>query len=755
MWVEVILPVPVYSTFTYVWDAAHPPVPGVRVHVAFGRQRCLMGVVRSVLHEAPAMQAKPILRAIDTHPRIQTQQLALWDWMAHYYNCALGEVMQAALPAFFKVDEGEEGPFTISDGSLAHWRWVGRRSDEGQIASVFGQLGRAVKQSEALLQYFQSALTWPERSDDFYPWIPQTALQANGVDTAHLRALQEKGILEKSMRWESEEHLPDVDAVLAELSPAQQAALEEVQDAWAEGKPVLLRGITGSGKTEIYVHLAAQAMALGQHTLMLVPEIALTAQLYRRLEKAVGPGRLAVYHSQVSDSQRRDIWEALVRPDSAPRLILAARSGLFLPLERLGCLIVDEEHETSYKQQDPAPRYQGRDVAVWLARHLDAGLLLGSATPSLESYQHAKSGKYQYVRLDERFGTSVPPQVEMLSLVKYQALQHMEGPFTRPAVEAMAESLKQGKQALVFQNRRGYSPFLTCMACGWTEPCTDCDVAVTYHKESKSLRCHYCGQSRTPSAQCPACQKSAWQWRGLGTERVQETVEELFPHARVLRIDSDSTRKKAAMTQFVDWLEKGEVDIVVGTQMVGKGLDIQGLDVAVILQADNALQLPDFRAHERAFQLFTQVAGRTGRRDSPGRVYIQTATPEHPVLLAVQAGEYEAMADHLLRDRQAHHYPPFVRMIRLEIRHRREYVASQAAHYLAGQLNQTLGGGVLGPDAPSVARVKNVYLQHLWLKLPVDRGLPTTKKRIRQTVDQLAFHPDFKSVKVVVDVDPA
>jgi primosomal protein N' (replication factor Y) len=754
MWVEVILPVPVHSTFTYAWVGEQPPVPGLRVHVAFGRQRCLMGVVRSVMHQAPAVETKPILRVLDTQPRIQTQQLALWDWMAQYYNCAPGEVMQAALPAFFKVDEDEEGPFTISDGSLAHWRWVGRKSDEGQISAAFEKLTRATKQSEALLAYFQLALSWPEQTEDFYPWLPQTALVDQGVDTAHLRSLQEKGILEKSMRWEAEGHLPNADIQRAPLSDAQAAALEAVQDGLAESKPVLLRGITGSGKTVLYVHLAAQAMEVGQHTLLLVPEIALTAQLYRRLQRAVGPGRLAVYHSQVSDGERRDLWEALVRPDTAPRLILAARSGLFLPLERVGCILVDEEHETSYKQQDPAPRYHGRDVAVWLAHYLQAGLVLGSATPSLESYHHAKSGKYHWVALDERFGDAVPPTVEMLSLVKYQALQHMEGPLTRPAVEAIAHAVDQGKQALVFQNRRGYSPFLTCMSCGWTEPCTDCDVAVTYHKESKSLHCHYCGQSRQPTAHCPSCGKSAWQWRGMGTERVQETVEELFPQARVLRIDSDSTRKKAAMSQYVDWLERGEVDIVVGTQMVGKGLDIQGLDVAVILNADNALQLPDFRAHERAFQLFTQVAGRTGRRDAPGHVFIQTATPEHPVLLAVQSGQYETMADQLLEDRKTHHYPPFVRMIRLEVRHRREYVAQQAAHYLAGQLNAALGGGVLGPDAPSVGRVKNLYLQHLWLKLPVDRGLPATKKRVRQTVDQLAFHPDFKSVKVVVDVDP-
>ena len=729
-------------------------MPGLRVHVPFGRQRCLMGVVRSVYYASPQMEVKPILRVLDLSPRIQTQQLSLWDWMAEYYACSIGEVMQAALPAFFKLEEEDEGPFTISDGALTHWRWVGRRSDEGQISAAFAALNRAPKQSEAFLQYFQVALTLPESQDDHFTWVPQAALQEAGVDSAQLRALQQKGILESAQRWEEEGHLPNVDVELAALSPAQEQALSSIQEGMEEGKPILLRGMTGSGKTEIYVHLAAQAMALGQHTLLLVPEIALTAQLYRRLERALGVGRLAVYHSQVSEGQRRDVWESLVRPDSAPRFILAARSGLFLPLERMGCIIVDEEHETSYKQQDPAPRYHGRDVAVWLAHQIGAALILGSATPSLESFHNAQQGKYHSVLLSERYGSAQAPQVEMLSLVKYQALQQMEGAFCRPVVEAISAAMGQKKQALVFQNRRGYSPFLTCMSCGWTEPCTDCDVAVTYHKASAALRCHYCGQSRQPSPHCPSCGKSAWQWRGLGTERVEEQLEELFPAARVLRIDSDTTRKKAAMTQFVDWLEHGDVDIVVGTQMIGKGLDVSGLDLAIVLNADNALQLPDFRAHERAFQLFTQVAGRTGRRETPGQVFIQTATPEHPVLLAVQAGNYVEMMETLLADRKAHHYPPFVRMLRVEVRHRREFVAQEAARYLAGQLNQALGGGVLGPDTPSVARIKNVYLQHIWLKLPADRGLPVTKKKVRQTVDQLSFHPDFTSVKVVLDVDP-
>ncbi|MDA8788023.1 primosomal protein N' [Schleiferiaceae bacterium] len=756
MWVEVILPVPVHGTFTYAWDAESLPAPGMRVHVPFGRQRCLMGVVRSVLLEAPTHEVKGILRALDTHPRIQRQQLSLWDWMSDYYACSLGEVMQAALPHFFKLEEDAEGPFTISDGAMAHWRWIGRQSDQGQISAAFEQLSRATKQSEALLQYFQVALRLPQEEGDFYPWVAQNSLlEEDGMDASSLRALQKKGFLEKTLRMESEAHWPNTEADLAALSSAQNRALAEIREGMEEGKPVLLRGMTGSGKTELYVHLAAQAMDLGQHTLLLVPEIALTAQLYRRLDRSLGRGRLLVYHSQVSDGQRRDVWEAMLRPDSAPRLILAARSGLFLPMERVGCIIVDEEHETSYKQQDPAPRYHGRDVAVWLAHQIGAALVLGSATPSLESYQNARQGKYLEVVLSQRFGIAQAPAIEMLSLVKYQALQQMEGPFTRPALEAIAEAVGEKKQALVFQNRRGYSPFLTCMACGWTEPCTDCDVAVTYHKTSKSLHCHYCGQSREPSPHCPSCGKSAWQWRGLGTERVEEHVEELFPEARILRIDSDSTRKRAAMSQFVDWLEHGEVDIVVGTQMIGKGLDLSGLDVAVVLNADNALQLPDFRAHERAFQLFTQVAGRTGRRDLPGKVLIQTATPEHPVLLAVQQGDYVPMAESLLADRKTHHYPPYVRMIRVEVRHRREYVAQQAAHFLAGQLNAALGGGVLGPDAPSVARIKNVYLQHLWLKLPADRSLSVIKKRLRQTADQLSFHPDFKSVKLVLDVDPA
>lgn len=753
MWVEVILPVPVHSTFTYFWNESLKPIPGLRVHVSFGRQNCLMGVIQKIQENRPDFDCKPILRVLDDYPRIQIQQINLWNWISDYYLCPIGEVMQSALPAFFKLKESDSGPYTLGDGSVAHWRWYAKKSDSGKISEVFSQLNRAKLQSEALLSYFQICSNQLDMDSEYYPWISQDLLlEYSSVKAIQLNALKEKGFLKKSMRHSLIEVISEGEKI--DLSDSQLDAFSSIKKGFSIGKPVLLKGETGSGKTEIYLKLADDILKSGKHALLLVPEIALTAQLYKRIEKSLGRDLVSVYHSKASESERRDVWQSLLNPETGPRLILAARSGIFLPLNHVGVIVVDEEHETSYKQYEPSPRYHARDVAVWISKKIKCGIVLGSATPSIESFHNANQLKYFKVELKERFGSSEPPKIEMLSLIKYKSMKMMKGPLSLPAAELIERVLGKNQQALVFQNRRGYSPYRTCMSCGWTEPCSECDVAVTFHKESKLLKCHYCGNSRKPSKKCPSCQGSAWKLRGIGTERIEESLDEIFPDANILRIDSDSARKKKSMSHFIEWLETGKVDILVGTQMIGKGIDISGLSIAIILDADNALQMPDFRSHERAFQLFSQVAGRTGRRQNQGHVIIQTVAPEHPVLLAVQKGAYDIMAKSILEDRRLYHYPPFVKMVKIELRHSKEVIVEDAAKFLAEKLVRSFGGGVLGPEKPAVSRIKNFHLQHIWMKFQNGKSLPMMKEKLRKINNSIYFSSDFRSVKIHIDVDP-
>jgi len=754
-WVDVVVPVPVRTAFTYAWSLDREPEPGLRVFVPFGRNRVLLGVVIAVRPDAPDYPAKEVLRCVDEHPSFQRQQLAMWYWMAEYYLCAPGEAMAASMPGFMQVEPDDESTYTLRDDGVWSLRFAAPRHDSDAVNRAFASLSRAKLQAEALLRYFQLALE-AEPEDNRYPWVAVAALTAEGSDVkpAHLSALVERGILERELR-PLDRSLDLGDSLsLPELSPAQAAALQELEAEKHEAIPKLLWGATGSGKTEVYVHLAAHALEEGKHVLLMVPEIGLVPQVVQRAGRALGPDRVVPWHHQLADGERRALWEHLLDPDSAPRVVVATRSGIMLPWHRLGLIVVDEEHETSYKQQEPAPRYHARDVAVWLAQQKKIPIVLGSATPSVETWHNAAQGKYQRVDLGERYSGVAFPEVVPVSTLKAQALHQQVGPFTPESYAAVAQTLADHQQVLVFQNRRGYAPVLTCMNCGWIEPCTDCDVSLTYHKKARQLVCHYCGLHKDLPETCPQCRQSAWDWRGLGTERIEEEVEALFPEARILRVDSDSTRSKRAMTDFLQWMESGEIDLVVGTQMVGKGLDLAGLSLAVVTNADLMLNRPDFRAHERAFQLLLQVAGRTGRRELRGRLLIQTATPGHPVLQRVVDHDVPGMMDYLIRDRAEHHYPPFARMVRIEVRHRKESVARDVAHFLASQLLKALSGGILGPDAPPVARIQAMYRQHLWIKLPADGSVKATKRRLLKEIDGLIYHPHGRSARVIVDVDP-
>ncbi|MBM3433706.1 MAG: primosomal protein N' [Bacteroidetes bacterium] len=754
-WVDVIVPVPVRTAFTYAWSLDCEPEPGLRVFVPFGRNRVLLGVVIAVRPDAPDYPAKEVLRCVDEHPSFQRQQLALWYWMAEYYLCAPGEAMAASMPGFMQVEPDDESTYTLRDDGVWSLRFAGPRHDSDAVNRAFASLSRAKLQAEALLRYFQFALE-AEPEDNRHPWVAVAALIAEGSDVkaAHLSALVERGILERELR-PLDRSLDLGDSLsLPELSPAQQSALAALELKEHTQLPKLLWGATGSGKTEVYLHLAAHAIEEGKHVLLMVPEIGLVPQVVQRAGRALGPDRVVPWHHQLADGERRALWEHLLDPDSAPRIVVATRSGILLPWHRLGLIVVDEEHETSYKQQEPAPRYHARDVAVWLAQQKKIPIVLGSATPSVETWHNAAQGKYQRVDLTERYSGVAFPEVVPVSTLKAQALHQQVGPFTPESYAAVAQTLVDRQQVLVFQNRRGYAPVLTCMNCGWIAPCTDCDVSLTYHKKARQLVCHYCGLHKDLPDTCPQCRQSAWDWRGLGTERIEEEVEALFPEARILRVDSDSTRSKRAMTDFLHWMESGEIDLVVGTQMVGKGLDLAGLSLAIVTNADLMLNRPDFRAHERAFQLLLQVAGRTGRRELRGRLLIQTATPGHPVLQRVVDHDVPGMMDYLIRDRAEHHYPPFARMVRIEVRHRKESVARDVAHFLATQLLKALSGGILGPDAPPVARIQAMYRQHLWIKLPADGSVKATKRRLLKEIDGLIYHPHGRSVRVIVDVDP-
>ena len=752
-WVDVVVPVPVRTAFTYAWPLDREPEPGLRVFVPFGRNRVLLGVVVSVRTDAPDYTAKDVLRCVDERPSFQRQQLALWYWLSEYYLCAPGEAMAAAMPGFMQVEPDDEAPYTLREDGVWSVRFAAPRHDGDAVNRAFESLARAKLQAEALLRYFQLALE-AEPDDNRHPWVALASLTAEGSDVkpAHLSALVERGILERELR-PLDRSLDLGDALaLPELSEVQSAALTQLSSA--AGQPALLWGATGSGKTEVYLHLAAHALEEGKHVLLMVPEIGLIPQVLRRAGRALGTERVAAWHHQLADGERRALWDHLLDPDSAPRVVVATRSGILLPWHRLGLIVVDEEHETSYKQQEPAPRYHARDVAVWLAQQKKIPVVLGSATPSAETWHHAATGKYARAALTERYSGVAFPEVRALSTLKAQALHQEVGPFTPEAYAAVAQALVDRQQVLVFQNRRGYAPVLTCMNCGWIEPCSECDVSLTYHKKARQLVCHYCGLHKDLPQTCPQCRQSAWDWRGLGTERIEEEVEALFPEARILRVDSDSTRSKRAMSDFLQWMESGEIDLVVGTQMVGKGLDIAGLALAVVTNADTMLSRPDFRAHERAFQLLLQVAGRTGRRDRRGLMLVQTTTPGHPVLQRVADHDVPGMMELILSDRKEFHYPPFARMVRIELRHRREFVARDVANYLAQQLLGALGGGILGPDAPPVARVQGLYRQHLWVKLPVGGSVKATKRRLLKEIDGLTFYPQGRSVRVVVDVDP-
>ncbi len=809
LYAEVILPLALPTTYTY----AVPPElserarPGCRVEVVFGKQKKYAGVIRSVSEQQPAYQTKSILHVLDDEPLLYPNQLSLWSWVSGYYMCSEGEVMAAALPAHFKLSSetvllfneayGDDfsalgdDEFIVAEALLIkkqlnmsevqqlldvthvypvtkklidkkvcfvlealNERYKIRKEnyvelrplyhDEDQLEALLNNWSKAPRQLELLLAFLHLQKTEGE--------VTQSALlKKSGATTAQLKALAEKGILRIEQRQVDRlANMAKKVEIDFELSPAQQTCLTEVRQQLTEKNVTLLHGVTGSGKTQVYIHLIEQYFQQGKQVLYLLPEIALTAQVIRRLQKHFG-GHIAIYHSKFNDNERVELWNRIRTGETS--IVLGARSALFLPFKNLGLIIVDEEHDASYKQQDPAPRYHARDAAVYYASLFGAKVILGSATPSVESYYNAVTGKYGLVTLAERFGGLALPEIIFVNTRQVaQAGKVMISPQLKEGIEKTTEA---GLQVILFQNRRGYNPYVICKVCGYIPKCHHCEVSLTWHKASNKMHCHYCGSTYPKLISCPACGSADWAEHNFGTEKIEEQLDDMFPQQRVARMDVDSIRGKTAHDTLIQLFEQQRIDILVGTQMVVKGLDFDHVALVGILDADGLLGFADFRVNERAFQLMEQVSGRAGRKNQQGKVMIQTINVKHPVLQLVQQHDYKKFYETEIVGRQQFFYPPYSRIVLLTLRHKDKAVVDGAAEQLAQFIRQDLRDYVVGPATPVIGRIRNQYLSELMIKLPREQGRSGAWKAvIRNHISLLHSNAAYKNVLVVADVDP-
>lgn len=808
---DVILPLALPRNYTY----AVPPEmeaaiqPGSRVAVQLGKQKKYAGIVKSVHEQAPsAYKTKPIMDLLDKEPVVYPTQLAFWEWIAQYYMCNEGDVLNAALPAHLKLssetillyNEAYGDDFSLLDDHeyliaealllrkelrIGEVQLILDRSDvysvikhliekkvclvyeelkevykekkenyillnpayEGDeaLAPLFDELARAPKQMELLLAYLHLLKTQGDV-------LQSELLKKSGASAAQLKGLVDKQILRVEKRTVDRIPMGKVEThVNFDLSPAQEKALSEVRASIAEKQVTLLHGVTSSGKTQIYVKLMEEALQNGKQVLYLLPEIALTAQIIRRLQKHFG-GQIGIYHSRFSNNERVEIWNKVKNGDI--RIVLGARSSLLLPFRDLGLIILDEEHDASFKQQEPAPRYHARDAAIYYASLFNAKVLMGSATPALESYYNAKQGKYGLVELNERFGGVPMPEIEIVDLKKELALKEVVHNFTSVLRQQIHRTLEAQKQVILFQNRRGYAPFLLCTTCGTIPNCRQCDVSLTYHKHQDKLSCHYCGTRYPYIYTCPACGSQTLVPKNFGTEKIEEDLQELFPTARIARMDMDAIRNKDSHNKMIQLLEQREIDILVGTQMVVKGLDFENVNLVGILSADSLLSYPDFRVNERAFQLMEQVSGRAGRKDGLGKVVIQASRIQHHILQHVVEHNYKAMYETEIAEREQFGYPPFFRLVKVTLKHKKQQTVEQAAMVLANWLRPQLGAQLVGPAAPPVGKVRDFYLQEMLIKLPRDsKRITQVKNLMKEYFSQLLIEKQFRSVIIVPDVD--
>ncbi|TDS16120.1 replication restart helicase PriA [Sphingobacterium paludis] len=812
LFVEVILPLYIAKTYTYrvpaEWNE-HIAI-GKRVIVQFGRNKIYAAVVYRITNEAPLnYEAKYILNVIDEQAVVDNKQLALWDWISSYYMCFLGEVLQAALPAALKMasetkivaadrdgldrsllsDKGfmvmealdiagelavndivkllgqktvfpllktlfDQGFILISEEIKDRFKpklksflqWGPTFSDGEAWHALLDSLNKAPKQQDAVLAFMQLRKSNPEvtRKD---------IMEATGVSAGIVTSLIDKGVFELKQKVVSRLGGEDVEITKNfELNLQQQEALRQINVFFEEKDVVLLHGITASGKTQLYIRLIEAAIEAGKNALYLLPEIALTAQITERLKLHFGD-KLGVYHSKFNDNERAEVWHKVLKGEY--KVVVGARSAVFLPFQNLGLIVVDEEHESSYKQYEPAPRYHARDTAIYLGHLHGAKVLLGSATPSIESYYNAKAGKYGLVLLNQRFGESQLPNIQVVNITEEGRKEQMFSYFSGVLVQGIADALERKEQVILFQNRRGHTPFVQCSTCGWVAKCVNCDVSLTYHKSSNHLHCHYCGHMEPPIQVCPACGMAHIESKGFGTERVEEELELLLPQARIGRLDLDSTKGKFGFDKIISSFDDHEFDILIGTQMVAKGLDFGRVSLIGIINADAMINFPDFRAYERAFSLFSQVAGRAGRRESEGKVIVQTYTPNHRVIEQVIQHDYEGMFLTEAKERKNYQYPPFFRLIRIDVRHTDMQHAHDAAVRLGSLLRVNLGARVLGPEPPLISRVRNHFIQTITLKIERNNvSIAKVKELIQQAILQFEIDKTNKGVRLSIDVDP-
>ena len=755
-YVDVILPLPLEGTFTY--SVPEPMVAqvrmGMRVLVPLGRSKTYTAMAVRLHSEKPEFETRPIIQVIEAEPVLIGQQLRLWQWISTYYMSPIGDVFKAALPAGLKAEENYR-PKTVRCVTLP----ANLRSEQS-LHMALTILKRALKQHQTFATYLELS-HWNEIDGDTPPeHIAEIACDelqnaANASD-AVLRQLIQRKFLELYHREvgrlnTSGEYHPER---IQPLSPAQEAAEDSISRQFNEKNVVLLHGVTSSGKTEIYIHLIKKAIDEGKQVLYLLPEIALTVQMTRRLHNVFG-SRLGIYHSKYSDAERVEIWKKQLSAEPYD-VILGVRSAIFLPFTRLGLIIVDEEHETSFKQQDPAPRYHARSTAIMLARMYEgAKVLLGTATPSMESYHNACTGKYGYVQLTTRYKDVAMPEIRVVDTRDLYRRKMMRGAFSPDLLEAMRAALRNKKQVLLFQNRRGFAPMVECKVCGWVPKCKNCDVSLTYHRSMNLLTCHYCGYTYPVPKQCPNCESTELLGRGYGTEKIEDRVRELFPEARIARMDLDTTRSAGAYGRIIDDFSCGRTDILIGTQMITKGLDFSGVTVVGILNADTMLNYPDFRAYEQAFQMLSQVSGRAGRRDERGLVILQTKSADLPVIQQVVAGDFQTFARDLLEERSMFRYPPFYHLVYVYLRHRNEQLVDSAAIEMASRLRQAFADRVLGPDKPAVARVKTESIRKIVIKLEQGINLPLARQCMAEARTQLLQDKRYAAMTVFFDVDPS
>ncbi len=808
------MPLPLPGTFTYAipWDLSEEIGVGHRVVVQFGKRKLYTGIVQSIHdHQKPDMQLRPVLEVVDPLPIVLQPQLALWEWTAEYYLCSIGQVMQAALPAGLKLSSEtvlvinpdfdgdvsdlephetdivnsllEKGKLSIQDiekllrkktvhkevrgllqrGTLAYNEEIKERykpktelfialspdMNDSALAEAFDKLERAPKQLETLMVAIHHI-----RSQGIQRMVPKRLiLNDPKASESALTALVKRGILVKEMvrvdRIHGKKAWAETEIGLTE---EQAEAMQAIKKEFKGKRTVLLEGVTSSGKTEIYIKLIKEIIDAGKQCLYMLPEIALTAQFIDRLQKYFGE-KVGIYHSKVTGNERVELWNRMLDPDRYFGVIIGARSSLWLPFHDLDLIVVDEEHDHSYKQNDPAPRYNGRDVAMVLAQKNNAKVLMGSATPSLESRYNATNQKYGHVRLHKRYGDIQMPRIVLSDMKIERREKSLKGPFSSGMMELIRLYLDRGEQAIVFQNRRGFSPFMECDNCGWVPHCRNCDISLTYHKHQEDIRCHYCGYSEPVPAKCKACNSTYLRTKGVGTEQIEHELEMFFPQARIGRLDLDTSRTRNAYQQIISDFETGETDILVGTQMVTKGLDFDNVGLVAVLNADQLLNYPDFRSLERAYQLMVQVSGRAGRKKRQGTVLIQTTTPEHPIIQLVQKNDYDTMYQTQMEERIQFQYPPHTRLIEVIIRAREENLVNVASDWIAAEFRRIPGPIILGPEFPLVKRVRNKYSKHILIKLPRSEQR-RVKTHIMRIMEAFRAIKQFSRVNLHADVDP-